>query len=304
VSPRIDSHMHLHPSAAEGRNAVADFPIVEYGERPGVARGKRAGTVEDGLAALAVAGIDRAWALGSFELPGMPFPTQRNWPAAPPQAEHAAELRAYNRWLCRVGAENPALLPFPTTHPGVLSARESAAHLAELADEGGARGLKLHPIGLRTYPDDPALEPTLAACSERGLPVLCHCGPDRHGAGWSLPAAFVPVLERHPRLRLVLAHLGGAAWREVAALAAAYPQVRFDLSEIIAWAGAPLAPTPQELTALIQAIGHERVLLGSDFPWYEPADTVAELEALPGLGAEQREAILGANAAALTEVPG
>jgi predicted TIM-barrel fold metal-dependent hydrolase len=138
---------------------------------------------------------------------------------------------------------------------------------------------------------------TWAACAERGLPVVAHCGPDHHGIGWALPASFAPVLERHPELPLVLAHLGGAAWREVAELVMAFPAVRFDLSEIVSWSGhAPGAPSREELAGLIRAIGAERVLLGSDFPWYEPGDAIAAVEELPGLGAAEREAILGANA--------
>jgi predicted TIM-barrel fold metal-dependent hydrolase len=106
----------------------------------------------------------------------------------------------------------------------------------------------------------------------------------------------------------VLAHLGGAAWRETAAVAEAFPHALFDLCEIVAWTGAtggarPAhdgwgdAPSVEELVALIRAVGVERVLFGSDFPWYDPVDTVAEVEALPGLGAAEREAILGGNAA-------
>jgi predicted TIM-barrel fold metal-dependent hydrolase len=41
------------------------------------------------------------------------------------------------------------------------------------------------------------------------------------------------------------------------------------------------------------------VLLGSDFPGYEPADTLAELGALPGLGDGERDAIAGGNATRL-----
>ena len=296
---RIDFHMHLFATAAEGRRVVGDYPIVEYGERDGVARSERAGTVADGLAALAEAGADHGCVLNSFELPQLPFPPGRHWPARPEHAEHATALRAYNEWVCAVGAEQPQLLPFVTVNPAVMSAEESGAHVAALADERGARGLKLHPIGIRTFPDDPALAPTFAACAARGLPVVVHCGPDRHGAGWSLPAAFAPLLERQPELPLVLAHLGGAAWRETAAFAAAFPAARFDLAEIVAWAGAPAAPSASELVELIRAVGPDRVLLGSDFPWYDPAATVAEVEALPGLGAAEREAILGANAATL-----
>ncbi len=152
---------------------------------------------------------------------------------------------------------------------------------------------------MRTHPADPALSATFAVCAQRGLPVVAHCGPDRHGVGWARPAAFAPVLAAHPRLRIVLAHLGGAAWRELAPIASRFPQARFDCSEIIAWTGSEHAPAPAELVALIRAVGVERVHLGSDFPWYDPADTVAQVRALPGLGDGEREAILGGNAAAL-----
>lgn len=295
--------MHLHPTAEEGRRLVGDHPIVEYGEAVGVERGTRAGTVPDGLAALAAARVDHACVLNSFELPGVPFPPGGRWPPRPPHPEYAGELRERDRWLCQVGSEHPELLPFVTVNPAVQSAAEAATHVAAMTDEHGARGLKLHTIGLRAHPGEAALDPTFAVCAERRLPVVAHCGPDRHGAGFSLPAAFAPVLERHPDLPLVLAHLGGAAWRETAAFAAAFPRARFDLSEIVAWTGAPHAPSAVELVALIREIGPERVLMGSDFPWYEPAQTVAQVEALPGLGDEERAAILGANAAALLGPP-
>lgn len=295
--------MHLFRSAEEGRRVVGDHPIVEYGPAQGVERGDRAGTIADGLAAIAAAGLDHACVLNSYELPGVPFPPGERWPERPPHPEHAEELRELDRWLCREAVEHPGLLAFVSVNPGVLSASDCAAHVAAMTDEHGARGLKLHTIGLRAHPGEAALDPTFAACAERRLPVVAHCGPDRHGAGFSLPAAFAPVLERHPDLPLVLAHLGGAAWRETAAFAAAFPRARFDLSEIVAWTGAPHAPSAVELVALIREIGPERVLMGSDFPWYEPAQTVAQVEALPGLGDEERAAILGANAAALLGPP-
>ena len=295
--------MHLYPSAAEGRRAVGGYPIVEYGKGDGVRLGDTAGTVAETLASLRAGGVDHGCALNSFELPDYPLPPPGGWPAAPPYLEFAAELRAVDEWICAVGAAHPELLPFVTLNPAVLGARAAASHVATMADDHGARGLKLHTIALRAFPGEAALAPTFSICETRGLPVVAHCGPDRHGAGWAMPGAFAPVLERHPGLPLVLAHLGGAAWREVSELAQAFPSARFDLSEIVSWSGrAPGAPFPAELSALIGAIGAERVLMGSDFPWYEPADVVAAVEALPGLGAEERAAILGGNAARIFHV--
>jgi predicted TIM-barrel fold metal-dependent hydrolase len=116
-----------------------------------------------------------------------------------------------------------------------------------------------------------------------------------------MPEAFIPVLDEHPRLKLVLAHLGGGAWRSIATVAERFEQVWFDLSEINAWTGAELAPTSAELAELIRTVGTHRVLAGSDFPWYEPADMVARVRALPGLDDAEVEAILGQNAQALLE---
>jgi predicted TIM-barrel fold metal-dependent hydrolase len=300
----IDTHVHLFPTSERGRAAVEGYPVREYGgEGDGTPRAvsAAAGTVADGLAALDVAGADRAVVLSSFEAPGLPAPPggQRFWPARPLHGEHAEALRADNLWLCALGTRHPRLLPFVTVHPGLLGAAAAADQVASLADGHGARGVKLHTIAMRTHPGDPALDATFAVCAERGLPVVAHCGPDRHGVGWARPSAFVAVLEAHPRLPLVLAHLGGAAWRELAPIASRFPQLRFDCSEIIAWTGAEHAPGEVELVELIRAVGADRVLLGSDFPWYDPADTVDQVRALPGLGDGEREAILGGNAAAL-----
>ena len=89
---------------------------------------------------------------------------------------------------------------------------------------------------------------------------------------------------------------GGGAWRQTLELAQAYPNVYFDCCEIIEWAGAPNAPTDRELAQLILDVGPERVMMGSDFPWYDIAHSVERVMELPLLSAEQKEAILGANA--------
>jgi predicted TIM-barrel fold metal-dependent hydrolase len=134
-------------------------------------------------------------------------------------------------------------------------------------------------------------------CADAGLVVLSHSGPAPAGSpGSARPGDFAPVLRKWPDLRLVLAHLGGASWRETAAVAADFPQLVFDLSEIIEWTGAPHAPTASELSALIRQIGADRVMLGSDFPWYDPLRTADRVAGLPRLSNAERAAILGGTA--------
>jgi predicted TIM-barrel fold metal-dependent hydrolase len=102
---------------------------------------------------------------------------------------------------------------------------------------------------------------------------------------------------------VLLVHLGGGKWQDTLAAAEAFPNVAFDLCEIIEWAGAPNAPTMEELATLIRDIGLERVVLGSDYPWYQPAHTAELVLALPGLSLAEKNAILGDNAARILRLP-
>jgi predicted TIM-barrel fold metal-dependent hydrolase len=294
---KVDTHLHAYRDAAQGRYETSAYPIVEYGDRDGVRFSERAGTVPDAVSALDDAGIDYAAMLGSFELPQLPHPPggARHWPADPVHPERADELRDYNRWLCGVGRRHRRLLPFVTVNPAVMTAGQSAAHVRELIDGHGARGMKLHTIAIRTYPDDPGLAATFATAQDAGIPVVVHSGPDSCGYDWATPRSFAAVAADFPRLRLVLAHLGGATWRETAELAHEFDHLWFDLSEIVMWTNATNGPSPRQLAGLITDVGVERVVTGSDFPWYEPADTVAAVEALP-LSDDAKRAVLGENA--------
>jgi len=111
------------------------------------------------------------------------------------------------------------------------------------------------------------------------------------------------MLQEFPGLSVVLAHLGGGKWQDTLAMAQAFPHVAFDLSEIIEWTGAPNAPTARELATLVREIGPERIVLGSDYPWYEPARTAELVLALPDLSPAEKNAILGENAARILRLP-
>jgi predicted TIM-barrel fold metal-dependent hydrolase len=291
----VDAHLHAYRSAAIGREEKTGYPIHEYGAGSPVFS-ERDGSVADALEALVEAGASYAAVLEVFTVPGLPFPPEgRFWPVAPAFPEHAGALVAGNEWVCSLRAEAPQLLPFVCVHPAVMPAGDTVDHVAAL----DPAGVKLHTIGQRLDPDDPGLRPLFAWCASQGSPVIAHCGPDRHGRDFATPAAFAPVLRRFPDLPLVLAHLGGASWREVPALAAEFPGVRFDLSEIVSWTGSERGPSPAELGGLVRAVGPDRVLFGSDFPWYDPAEVIARVETLPGLGDAERALVLGGNAAEL-----
>ena len=128
---------------------------------------------------------------------------------------------------------------------------------AERCLAAGAAGIKLHPRAEAFPLDTPALEPVFALADERGLPMLVH-------AGRGIPALgrhALQVTERHPGLRLILAHCGISdlawIWRE----ADDHPNLFFDT----AWWSA------SDLLALFTLVSPGHILFASDAPYGTPA---------------------------------
>jgi predicted TIM-barrel fold metal-dependent hydrolase len=296
TEPLVDAHVHVYPDPEAGHKAKDSYVIWEYGDDPGVAFCASPGDVTTLASVYSKAGFDRAIVVHLFDTALARGQLAAHLPATE-AAEAAAEvLRASNRWIARTAADSPVAEVLISIDPTVLAPRAITAHLAEMAAAGVA-GVKLHPVVHSFIPNDPRLHSMYQFCADSGLVVLSHSGPGRAGAqGSARPGDFAPVLRRWPRLRLVLAHLGGASWTESAALAAEFPGVVFDLSEVIEWTGAPNAPGRADLSALIRRIGADRVMLGSDFPWYDPLRTADRVAGLPGLSNGERAAILGGTA--------
>jgi predicted TIM-barrel fold metal-dependent hydrolase len=290
VSDPLVVDVHVHVYASDDDPVRHGYEIWEYGDQPGVAFGERPGTVDDLETAMSEHRCDHSVILGMF-VPEM----EQAAPGSEIDETLADRLRDYNAWILGVAAASPQLTPLIAADPDVLGGEGGAAHLAWAADRG-ARGIKIHPAAQRFLPDHPAMAPTYALCEELGLTVLSHSGRTREPPDYADPFAFAPVMEQHPNLHLLLAHLGGASWLQVSEFAAAFPTVSFDLCEIIAWTGSPGGPTADQLGRLIREIGAERVLFGTDFPWYEVDRTIDQLMALPHLSDEERRGILGENA--------
>jgi uncharacterized protein len=303
---KVDVHMHLYPTAASGDWWKSGYQIWEYGDKDGVRFSRYSGTVDDALAAMEEAGFSHGIAVNLLSvdlfreealaaLPASLQGDERARAVAEIDATMADRFRAFNRWLVDALAPVPRLTPYVGVDPWALTPAQNVEHLRELA-ERGARGIKLHPVAQRFQPDDPRMRPVYHACEELGLVVLSHTGSARGGEPFAEPRAFAAVLREHPRLPMVLAHLGGGSWRQTVALAAAFPEVSFDLCEIVEWTGAPNAPSDEDLARMIREIGPERVMLGTDFPWYDLGHTVELVMGLPLLSTGEKEQILGANA--------
>jgi aminocarboxymuconate-semialdehyde decarboxylase len=246
--------------------------------------------------------------------------------------EGLERCRLQNLGLVRLRERHPArasvLGAVPLQDPE-LAARE----LAELMARGTFAGVEVTASVNGTYLGDPRFEPFWAAAEECDALVFVH--PTTRGFAdpvfgehylWNLvgnpmettlAAAHMVLsgtLARHPGLRVLLAHGGGAIVALSGRLrhgqrrvAAAGPPPRSPEDTADAVIGRFLFDTvthdPRLLASLVETVGADRVLLGSDYP-FDMGDPqpVRTVEAA-GLGRDAQRAVLVANAARELRLP-
>ncbi|MEW2548860.1 amidohydrolase family protein [Streptomyces sp. NPDC047002] len=177
----------------------------------------------------------------------------------------------------------------------------TAGAYVRAAVEGGARVFKAH-LQVGAYdPNDPLLDPVWGLLADARVPVVTHCGSGPVPGAFTGPGPVRALLARHPRLPLVVAHLGMPEYTEFMELAERYEQVRLDTTMAFTDFTEAVTPFPRDpgARARLADLG-DRVLLGSDFPNipYPYAHQLTALEGL-GLGDAWLRAVCYGNAASL-----
>lgn len=182
-----------------------------------------------------------------------------------------------NGWAAGFAARVPDCLHTATFFP-----EEEAPVYVREAVEAGARVFKAH-LQVGAYdPNDPLLDPVWGLLAEAGVPVVTHCGSGPAPGAYTGPGPIGRLLARHPRLRLVVAHMGMPEYAEFLALAAVYPEVRLDTTMAFTDFTEGLTPFPAGQRGRLADLG-DRILLGTDFPNI-PYPYVHQLRALERLG--------------------
>ena len=148
--------------------------------------------------------------------------------------------------------------------------------------------LKLNPMQHLTSPLMANADKVFDAAADLGVPVIVHTGL---GVPWALPALSIPQARRHPDLPIVLAHAGFAVYTPEAYVAA------LECDNIYL---EPSWCTIFELNWLIQELGVDRILFGSDLPENLPVELV-KYKSL-NLPAEDLAACLGGTATRLFKI--
>lgn len=260
--------------------------------------------------------LDKVWAY--FDAAGPP--TGRAWPITYrlDEDERVATLRGFgvstftamlyphkpamaawlNAWAADFAARTPGCLHTATFFPEP----DAGGHVRDALD-AGARVFKSH-VQVGGYdPTDPLLDAVWGQLADAGVPVVAHCGSGPVPGAFTGPGPISRVLAAHPRLRLIVAHMGMPEYGAFLDLAERYPGVFLDTTMAFTDFVEESMPFPREEVPRLGALG-DRVLWGSDFPNI-PYGYAHALEALTRLdtGDDWLRAVCHDNAAGLFAVP-
>jgi aminocarboxymuconate-semialdehyde decarboxylase len=239
----------------------------------------------------------------------------------------AEAARIQNDNLAAVVADNPArFLAMGATVP-LQDIDLAIAEMDRAVDDLGFKGLQIGGTIDGRNLDEAKFRPFWAAVEAKGIPVILHPSgyPESQRLGSyflvncignpleTMVAAtrmiFSGLFEEHPGIKLVLLHGGGYlpfycsradhTWEVRPETRASIPdhppshymkRLYYDT----------MVFQPLYLRHLVEVVGSDRVMLGTDFPFdMAETDPLALIRATDGLGAAEREAISGGNAARL-----
>ncbi|MFJ3584395.1 amidohydrolase family protein [Streptomyces sp. NPDC090127] len=199
-----------------------------------------------------------------------------------------------NSWAADFAARTPGCL-----HTATLYAEQGAGGYVRRAVDSGARVFKVHLQVGAFDPNDAVLDDSWGILADARLPVVIHCGSGPVPGKFTGPGPVGQLLARHPRLRLVIAHMGMPEYADFLDLVERYEGVHLDTTMAFTDFSERLAPFPVAELPRLDALS-DRILLGSDFPNI-PYPYVHQLHALErlGLGDDWLRRVLYENGAAL-----
>lgn len=188
----------------------------------------------------------------------------------------------------------PEATGYGSVHPRAFNARERFEEQMHL----GARGLKLHPPNQLFRPDAWYAMRIYRWCGAENIPVIWHAGPagiePKLGQYCAQMFAYERPLRECPETTFIFGHAGSLQHREAIALQRRYPNVYLEIS------GLSLG----QLREVLDEGDTDRVVFGSDWPFYHPVLPLAKVLIATEGRPELRAKVLHDNAAALLERSG
>lgn len=265
---RIDFHTHCFPDALAPR-AMASlektfFPIM--GLMPSTD-----GTANSSKALLQGVGIDRAVVCNI--------------------ATNAKQESNVNSFAISLAEHDDFFIPLGSVHPDSMQIEEELDRL----QAAGIKGIKLHPDYVGVMLLDERMDRIFTTLEARGMLCVLHTGYDPISPDLmhATPKMLREVIEKHPRLKLVAAHMGSMHCAD-------------EVLELLVGTGIYLDTSlcslrereRETLIKILQQHDENRLLFATDTPWSDPAKEVAFIENAP-ISSERKEKIFYKNALAL-----
>ena len=258
----IDIHTHAFP------DTLAERALEGIAKVSGDIKPKTNGTVSDLIRAMDEGGVN-ASVIASIATKVPQFDAILNWSRS---------------------VMSGRIIPFASIHP-------EDGGFADKVDKiiaSNIRGLKVHTFYQSHAVDEKIWFPLYDAAQEAGLPILFHSGFDVAFAALDLahPWRFRKVTGNFPKLKIIMAHMGG--WL-------AYKDFLKDMcgKKVMIDTSCSAGLCPIEVAKeILSRHGAENILFGTDCPWGDQAAEVRRIQALP-LTDSEKQAILYKNAARL-----
>lgn len=193
-----------------------------------------------------------------------------------------------------IGRYPKRLVGFCTVQPRSL---ESAVDEIERCAEVGIRGVgeirpDMPPLDLG---NEQTMKPIIEVINKHKLILLTHAsepvGHDYPGKGAVTPELLCSFITSYPDLTIVCAHWGGGL-----PFYALMPEVKRAMSNVFFdTAASPFLYTPQVYSQVIQLVGADKVLFGSDYPLLAQSRLLGEIRSLD-LPEKTKSLILSGNA--------
>jgi predicted TIM-barrel fold metal-dependent hydrolase len=207
---------------------------------------------------------------------------------------HRPEMAEWlNDWSAAFAERVPEALHCATFYPEPGAAQYTADRI-----RSGAQLFKVHVQVGAFDVTDPLLDEAWGVVEDAGVPVVLHAGSGPVATEHTGPGPVADLLARHPRLPLVIAHMGAPEYVDFLELAEKYDAVRLDTTMAFTDFFTEMGGVfPADLMPRLADL-QPKVLLGSDFPNI-PYPYAHQLEALErlGLGEDWLRAVCWGNAA-------
>lgn len=208
--------------------------------------------------------VARLRSLGVRRFPSLPY-------------AHRPGIAGYlNEWAARLAAEVPECLASATFFP-----EDGVGEYVGALVDAGTEMFKVH-VQVGDFDlNDPLLDDAWGRLAEAGTPVVVHASGGPVGNDHTGPGPMRKLMERHPRLTAVIAHMGAPEYTGFVEIATDFERVHLDTTMAFTDFFEEMAAFPADQRPRLRDL-QDRVLLGSDFPNI-PYPYAHQLEALERL---------------------